>query len=348
MDDSSMKVRIAERKDVLDIDRFVNKNGTSSLYHDYRWITVIEKSFGHECYYFVSDDSNGLIGGTLPLVHLHSLFFGNFLVSMPYFNYGGVCADDLYTRNLLIDEAIRTAKGLGASHVEFRQELPLENGFPVKTLKVSMRLELPKSEKDLWSSFPSKLKSQIRKPQKEGMMVRIARYEELDNFYRIFSINMRDLGTPVYPKHFFRNILDHFTENSWICTVSNGTIPLASGFLLGFKEKLEIPWASSIRKYNHLGPNMLLYWSCLEFACNRGFRVFDFGRSTVGEGTHRFKEQWGAVQHPMFWHYWMAKEEPMPEINPRNPKYRFAIGMWKKLPVPITRVFGPRIVRNLP
>jgi hypothetical protein len=109
---------------MFDIDRFVKNNCMPSLYHDYRWITVIEKSFGHECYYLVCEDSNGLIGGTLPLVHLHSLFFGNFLVSMPYFNYGGVCADDLYTRNLLIEEAIRTAKRLGASHIEFRQELP--------------------------------------------------------------------------------------------------------------------------------------------------------------------------------------------------------------------------------
>ena len=343
-----MQIRNAEPKDILDIDRFVHRNATSSIYQDYRWIPVIEQSFGHKCFYLVSEDYDGHITGTLPLVHLNSLFFGNFLVSMPYFNYGGVCADDLPARNLLIEEAIRTAKRLGASHIEFRQELPLGNGFPVKTYKVSMRLELPKSERDLWNSFPSKLKSQIRKPQKEGMTVRISRYEELENFYRIFSINMRDLGTPVYPKHFFRNILDHFPENSWICTVSSGKTPVASGFLLGFKGNMEIPWASSIREYNRLGPNMLLYWSCLEFACNRGVRVFDFGRSTVGEGTYRFKEQWGAIPHPMFWHYWMAREEPMPEINPRNPKYRFAIEMWKKLPVPITRIIGPAIVRNIP
>jgi serine/alanine adding enzyme len=343
-----MKVKIVGPRDILDVERFVNKSAMSSAYHDYRWITVIEKSFGHKCFYLVSEDYDGHITGTLPLVHLNSLFFGNFLVSMPYFNYGGVCAESLPARDLLLDEAIRTARGLGASHMEFRQELPLENGFPVKTSKVSMRLALPSSEKDLWTSFPSKLRSQIRKPQKEGMTVRIARHEVLENFYRIFSINMRDLGTPVYPKHFFRNILDHFPENSWICTVSAGATPVASGFLLGFKGNLEIPWASSIREYNRLGPNMLLYWSCLEFACNRGFRVFDFGRSTAGENTYRFKEQWGAVPYPMYWHYWMANEGPMPEINPRNRKYRFAIGMWKKLPVPVTRVFGPRIVRNIP
>lgn len=123
---------------------------------------------------------------------------------------------------------------------------------------------------------------------------------------------------------------------------------MASGFLLGFKEKLEIPWASSIRKYNRLGSNMLLYWSCLEFGCDRGFRVFDFGRSTVGESTYRFKEQWGAVPHPMHWQYWLARDGALPEINPRNPKYRFAIGMWKKLPVSLTRLLGPHLVRNIP
>jgi len=343
-----MKVRLAGPQDIPDIDRFVGNNERSSAYHDYRWITVIEKSFGHKCYYLVCEEPDGTMAGTLPMVHLKSLLFGNLLVSMPFLNYGGVCADHPAVRDLLIDEAIRTAKDLGADHIEFRQERPFDNGFPVKTLKVSMRLGLPASGTDLWTSLPSKLRSQIRKPQKEGMTVRIARSEELENFYRIFSINMRDLGTPVYPKHFFKYILDHFPENSWICTVSAGKTPVASGFLLGFKEKLEIPWASSIREYNRLGPNMLLYWSCLEFACNRGYRVFDFGRSTVGESTYKFKEQWGAVPHPMYWHYWMASEGPMPEINPRNAKYRFAIGLWKKLPVPVAQVFGPRIVRNIP
>lgn len=343
-----MKVRAAGSKDIFEINRFIDESDTSSLYHDYRWTSVVEKSFGHKSYYLISEDSNGRIAGTIPMVQLKSLLFGNFLVSMPYFNYGGVCADNTVIRDLLIEEAIRKAKDLGASHIELRQELPLNNGFPVKASKVSMRLGLPKSEADLWTSLSSKLRSQIRKPQKEGMTVRISRHEELGNFYRIFSVNMRDLGTPVYPKLFFGNILDYFPENSWICTVSAGKTPVASGFLLGFKEKLEIPWASSIREYNRLGPNMLLYWSCLEFACNRGFRVFDFGRSTIDGGTYRFKEQWGASPVPLYWHYWMRGEIPIPDLTPRNPKYQLAINLWKKLPLPITRYLGPLIVKNLP
>jgi FemAB-related protein (PEP-CTERM system-associated) len=343
-----MRVRIAEQKDVFDINQFVNNSDTSSSYLDYRWISVIEKSFDNKCYYLVCEESNGLISGALPLVQMKSMMFGNFLVSMPYFNYGGVCADDEESRNLLIAEAVRIGRQSRASHIEFRQEIPLNNGLPVKTSKVSMRLTLPSSPEDLWKSFPSKLRSQVRKPQKSGMNIRVGREDELDSFYHVFSVCMRDLGTPVYPKYFFRNILERFPESTWICSVYLEKVPIAAGFLVAFKDRLEIPWGASLRRYNPLSPNMLLYWSCLEFACKRGFRVFDFGRSTMGESTYRFKEQWGAIPYPMYWHYWIANDGTIPEINPHNPKYRFAIGMWKKLPVPLTILLGPRIVRKIP
>ena len=180
------------------------------------------------------------------------------------------------------------------------------------------------------------------------MVARIGRLEELDNFYAVFSRNMRYLGTPVYPKHFFRNILEGFPEKTWICSVSMGNTPVAAGFLAGFKDRLEIPWASSLRDYNRMSPNMLLYWSCLKFACEKGFTTFDFGRSTKEESTYKFKEQWGATPSPMVWSYWVRDGAKVPDITPRNRKYHLAIGIWKKLPLPVTRMLGPRIIKNIP
>ncbi len=343
-----MKVRVAQYKDGSEIDRYIEKTYTASIYHNYKWISVIEKLFGHKCYYLVCEDSKGQIHGILPMVHLRSLLFGNLLVSMPYFNYGGVCADNITKRNLLIGEAIRIAEDLGVSHIEFRQEDSLQNGFPAKTSKVSMRLELPLTPEELMRSFPSKLRSQIRKPQKEGMVVRIGRFEELDGFHDVFSVNMRKLGTPTLPKRFFRNILLNFPEASWICSVHMEGVPVASGFLIGFKDRLEIPWASSLPSHNKHSPNMLLYWSCLEFACQRGFRIFDFGRSTRDESTYKFKEQWGARPVQLHWHYWLRDGGILPDLSPRNPKYRLAIALWKRLPLSVTKIIGPRIVRNIP
>jgi FemAB-related protein (PEP-CTERM system-associated) len=279
---------------------------------------------------------------------MKSKSFGNFMVSMPYFNYGGVCASDGSTRKHLIDEAVHMAKDLKAQHIEFRQEESLQNGFPEKTYKVSMRLGLPSSPDELWKSFPSKLRSQIKVPQKAGMTCRFGRLEELESFYSVFSINMRSLGTPVYPRSFFRSILEGFPGNTWISTVYLGNIPVASGFLTGFKNRLEIPWASSVRSHNRFSPNMLLYWSCLKFACEQGYRTFDFGRSTAGESTYKFKEQWGATPSPMVWSYWVRGGGNMPDLTPRNPKYRLAIGIWRRLPLPVTQILGPRIIRNIP
>jgi serine/alanine adding enzyme len=345
---NTLRVRVAYPNDRERIDRYTEAREAATLYHRWEIGSVVEKSLGHRYYCLLCERGDGSIAGVLPLVHMKSLLFGNLLVSMPFFNYGGVCADDATGRDVLIAEAVRIAEKVGADHVEFRQEKPLGNGFPAKTGKVSMRLSLPGSADDLWKRFPSKLRSQIRKPQREGMTTRIGRHEEIDAFYEVFSINMTALGTPVYPKRFFRDILDTFPENTWIGSVYAGDKPVASGFLVGFKDRLEIPWASSLRRYNRLSPNMLLYWNCLAFACERGYAVFDFGRSTAGGGTHRFKEQWGAAEAPLFWHYWLRRGGDLPDLSPDNPKFRLAIAIWKRLPVSFNKILGPCIVRNIP
>jgi len=339
---------LADVRDEARIDRYVIISDITNTYHDVRWGRIAERCFGHKYYVLLSENADGVIDGILPFVHIKSWIFGNYMVSMPYFNYGGVCANDESTQERLIDEAVRMAKDLKVQHIEFRQEVSLNNGFPEKTHKVSMRLRLSDSPDELLRSFPSKLRSQIKVPQKAGLTVRIGRMEELESFYTVFSRNMRDLGTPVYPMKFFRSILEAFPENTWIGSVYAGNVPVASGFLAGFKSRIEIPWASSVRSYNRFSPNMLLYWSCLKFACEQGYGTFDFGRSTAEESTYKFKEQWGAAPSPMIWSYWVHDEAKIPDLTTRNPKYQLAIGIWKRLPLPVTQMLGPRIVKNIP
>jgi FemAB-related protein (PEP-CTERM system-associated) len=342
-----MNARLYTDADRDQWDRYVMKTGSASCYHLSAWKGVVEKSFGHRTYYILVQNKENEVGGIFPLVRLKSLIFGNFMVSLPYFNYGGICADGDESRYLLMRKAVELAREEGARHIEMRHTYPM-NGVPVKTEKVSMRLELPKKSEDLWKSFPSKLRSQVRRPSKEGMYATIGREDELDNFYAVFAGNMRDLGTPVYAKTFFENILSAYPA-ACICTVyTRERQPAASGFLIGFKESLEIPWASSLKRYNRQSPNMLLYWTALTYGCEEGYGWFDFGRSTAGESTCRFKEQWGARPTQLYWHYWMKTGTSMPQLNPNNPKYRAAITLWKRLPLHLTKLIGPSIVKNLP
>jgi len=344
-----MKVSFYKDSDKDRWDKYVMESIHSSCYHLIGWKDVVEKTFGHKAYYLLSEDGDGKINGILPIVHMRSLFFGNYMVSLPYFNYGGICADNDEARDQLLKEAICIAEEEKSKHIELRHTEALDIGLPVKTSKVCMKLGLPEKSEDLWKSFSSKLRSQIRRPEKEGMQTRVGKEEELSTFYDVFSKNMRDLGTPVYPKTFFRNILTKFPETSWICSVyTKDDKPVASGFLVSFKDRLEVPWASSLREYNPFSPNMLLYWNILKFACEKGFKLFDFGRSTIGEGTFKFKEQWGSKPLQLYWHYWLKNAGPLPELNPNNPKYRLAIRTWQRLPVALTKLIGPIIVKNLP
>jgi len=344
-----MDIRLFRQKDSKLWDKYATESSISNCYHLIGWKNVVERSFGHKTYYLLAEDSKNKIKGILPLVHLKSILFGNFIISLPYFNYGGICADNEEISNQLVKEAEVIAAEKNAEHIELRDTQNNSDGLFVKTTKVSMRLLLPKSSEELWKSFSSKLRSQIKRPEKVGMYVKSGREEELESFYDVFSTNMRDLGTPVYSKEFFKNILEEFPETTRINTVyAKMGNPVASGFLVGFKEILEIPWASSLRSYNQYSPNMLLYWNAFKFACENGYRVFDFGRSTIGEGTYRFKEQWGAKPTQLYWHYWMRNGGPLPELNPKNPKYQLAIKIWQKLPVGLTKIIGPMIVKNLP
>jgi len=329
-------------------DAFASSAPGATLYHLSGWKSVIEDTFSHSTFYLSAVDDSSRVVGILPLAQLKSRVFGNMLVSLPFFNYGGVCASSEDVRRALLDGAIRVATERKVDFIEIRHEDDWQQGLPRKTSKVSMRLELPSTSDELWKALGSKLRNQVQKPRKEGLTSVIGREDQLDAFYEVFAENMRDLGTPVYPKSFFRNILRQFPARTWIGAVYAGTQPVAAGFLAGFRDRLEIPWASSLRAFNRMGSNMLLYWTSLEFACGQRYRIFDFGRSTPGEGTYLFKEQWGAKPHQLYWYYWLPNGADMPQVNPKNPKYRAAIALWQRLPVSVTQRIGPRIVKYIP
>lgn len=329
-------------------DLFVRASDAATAYHCFGWKAVFARSFGHPCHYLAAIDDNGKWQGILPLVHMRSRIFGNFLVSLPFVNYGGLLCGNEAAAMLLLDEAEKIRRSCGATHVELRHVARRLENLPTKQHKVTMIVELAGSAEDLWKAFDPKLRNQIRKAQKSGLQYRRGHLDLIDDFYEVFARNMRDLGTPVYSKQFFRNVMEIFPDTTTIVAVLHEGRIIAAGIASWFRGRLEIPWASSIKDYKALCPNHMLYWEAIRFAIEHGFREFDFGRSTPNEGTYNFKKQWGALPIALNWQYLMDEHGHLPELNPSNPKYRMAIRVWQHLPVSITKVLGPRIVRNIP
>lgn len=329
-------------------DAYVGQHPGASVWHRPLVSSFVEKTYGHPTLYLCAVTDYGTVVGILPVVQLNSRLFGNFMVSMPFFNYGGVLADNAEIANELIGAADQWRQREGAKHLELR--FPQDNGLglPQRTDKVTFWLPLPTDSAALWKSFKPKIRAQIRRGERELSSFSIGGSELLDEFYRVFSVNMRDLGTPVYSRAFFQNLLACLDGQAWLVVARINGKPVGCAFLTGYRDRMEIPWASTLRKYSHTGINMVMYWKILEFAIERKFSIFDFGRCTEHAGTYRFKQQWGAHPITLHWDYVLPAGQKLPELNPNNPKFRVLIAIWRKLPVWLANLLGPRIVRVLP
>ena len=342
----NIEIRNVGNTAAADWDAYVRNSLHASHYHQYEWRSFFTDLCRKQTIYLAAYQGDSVVG-LLPLVRQKSWLFGDFLVSLPFLNYGGILASDDNVAKALVDHTSELAESLGVTHVEFR-EYERRSGLKCRTDKVSMRLELPSTSDELAKNLGSKRRSQIKRPLREGPETKIGGIELVDKFYDVFSRNMRDLGTPVYAKSMFIDILNRFSSDTNIVIVEISGRPAAAAFLLHHRSQTEVPWASTDRQFNNISINMFLYWQILEFSIERGSTIFDFGRSSLDSGTYRFKKQWGAMPTQLYWNYWVREGGSLPKLNPDNSKYAAAIGVWKKLPVPISNLLGPHIVSYLP
>ncbi len=344
--EGDFSIVIADRHQLQDWADFLNHQAHTP-YHQLAWPALIQKAFGHEHLVLIAHNtSNDIIGG-LPLTLFSSKLFGRFAVSIPYINYGGPITAYKNISRALINHSKTLLDQFNLSHIEIRSiQADL---YPVYTAKkASMILKLPESNDTLEKDLGAKLRSQYKKAEEYSPELKIGKVELLDDFYQVFARNMRDLGTPVYPKKFFLAILNEPNINATVLVVRQKNKPLSAAFLIGNRNTLEIPWASTIAEANKQNMNMWMYRNILKFAIENQFEFFDFGRSTIDAGTYKFKKQWGALPRQHYWYYIMPEGQALPEINPNNPKYKIFIALWKLMPVWLTKVIGPILIKNIP
>jgi serine/alanine adding enzyme len=328
---------------------YLNRWGYDGFHLRTEWAAVFANAFRHRPHFLWAEQDHRLVG-VLPLMHISGPIFGSFLVSQPYLNTGGVLADSPDVASQLIDRAVALADELDVKHLELRHERLTEHDRlnSLNAEKVHMRLELPATADELWTGLKSKLRSQVKKPLNDpSLRVVFGHMDQLNTFYGVFCRNMRDLGTPPFSKKLFREMLTQFGASAEICSIFQGGRPIASGFLLHGPEITLIPSASSLREFNHTACNMLMYWHCLKRSIERGQNGFDFGRSSHGSGTFKFKQQWGAEEYPAIWQYCLRNGD-LGDVRPNSGKFDRVIAAWQKLPVWITKLIGPEIVRGIP
>ncbi len=325
-------------------DAFVRAQNGWTHFHLAGWRRVFQEVFRHECLYLEARDTTGTLAGVMPLIRVKSVLFGHYLVSLPFVNYGGPLGSEAAVRALAAwaTECAR-ADGVKLLELRSRRELPLE--LSVSHRKVTVLLDLPGDTERLMKSFESKLRSQVRRPQKEGVTVRFGP-DQVEPFFRVFSHHMRDLGTPTQPRRLFEVIADTFPD-AWFGCAWLGDEPIAGGAGFVWGREFEMTWASSLHAHSRIAPNMGLYWAFMERAVREGLTLFNFGRCSPGSGTHRFKRQWGSRDEPLWW-YQASAGGVTATPSPDQGAYAWGPRLWQRLPVGVATALGPRIVRCIP
>jgi FemAB-related protein (PEP-CTERM system-associated) len=342
-----MRIRLANASDQSAWDSYVLAHPEALAYHRQAWLRAVTEAYGFAACSLVVE-ADGRMAGVLPLIEFKVPLRGCTLVSLPYCDAGGPLADAPEITDALLAAARSLMTERGAHALEIRSAFPWP-GQPAAAApgKVRMLLSLPGSGEALLAGLKAKLRSQVNKPLRDGLTVRLGGPELVPAFYGVFAENMRDLGSPVHSLAWVEAIVRHYGAAARVTVVFTPSgEPAAGGILLQHGTKGVVPLASSLRRFNQLNPNMLLYRTLLTTAADQGCRVFDFGRSTPGEGTWRFKEQWGAQPDPLHWRRWSQCGETLAaNCGGRGWARQQAERLWQHIPLEVSNRLGPRLRR---
>ena len=326
-------------------DAFVAAQPEASFFHRAGWQPVIERSFRHKSY-FLYAEAAGEIRGVLPLVHVNSRLFANGLISTPFCVAGGPAAADPAAHAALDDHARALMARLGADFLEYRSPARPHPDWPQKAgLYAGFERPLAADEDANLKAIPRKQRAVVRKALAGELSWGLD--DEIEPFYRLYALSVRNLGTPVFAKAYFRHLRATFGADCEILTVRQAGRPVASVLSFYFRDTVLPYYAGAGGAARRLGANDLMYWQLMRRAVERGCTRFDFGRSKQGTGPYAFKKNWGFTPRPLVHEYRLRPGQAVPDVNPLNPKYRLFIKLWQRLPLAVANRLGPPIVRHL-
>lgn len=341
----ALNIRLADNNDLALWDNYVLNHPGGSLFHLTAWKKTIEKTFGHSSSYLIAEEHNKICG-IFPIFEIKSLLFGHSFISVPFAEIGGPLADNAAVENELINEGSKIAESANAQYLEFRNRKKIP-GFKTKSLYYNFRKEIFQDHDENLKAIPRKSRAMVRNAIKKGLGSETG-HHLLPQFYKILALNYHRLGTPIFPKKFFKNFLTEYKENADILLVKTKEGELAAAVLFFIYKEQMIPYyAGSDFTFRQLGPNDFMYWELMKHAVEKGCKIFDYGRSKEGTGSFSFKKHWGFNPEPLAYQYHLVTLDDIPNLSPANPKYRKKIQIWQKMPLVLTKLIGPFIARNL-
>jgi FemAB-related protein (PEP-CTERM system-associated) len=337
-------VRPMQVSDAAAWDAFVQSCPEATFFHRAGWREVIERAFGHRTHFLLAE-ADGEIQGVLPLAEINSRLFGHSLAALPFCVYGGPAASNESARYALDNAAQKLAAVLRVDHLEYRNLQPFHSDWPGKDLYVTFRKAIDVEVERNLNAIPRKQRAMVRKGIKAGLVSSVDNGTE--RFYLAYSSSVHRLGTPVFSRKYFRLLKAIFADDCEVLTITLDERVVSSVMNFYFRDEVLPYYGGGTVEARAVAANDFMYWEVMRRACEKGCRVFDFGRSKVGTGSHDFKKNWGFEPQPLHYEYQLVRALQVPDHNPLNPKYRLFIKAWQRMPLTLANIIGPHIVKNL-
>ena len=358
-----MKIRFYQETDRQAWDEYVLRHRDGTVFHLAGWKSVVENSFGHQSFYLVAEDCQGQtakrqpdeytgrnnpIAGVFPLFSVRTFLFGRSMVSLPIVTYGGILADNSKVETALVQKAIELTREHDLDYLEIRNKNGSLPDLPTKELYYNFEKELLPNDDANLKAIPRKSRRMVRVGMSKELETTFGAEELLSEFYELFAYSYRGFGTPVFSRRYLEKLLREFNESCRILIIRKNGVPLSGVMSFFFRDQVVPYYYGAYPASRDYAANDYLYWALMCVARERGCKSFNFGRSKKDTGPYRFKIHWGFEPRPLPYQYYLNRVKEIPNISPDNPKYQKRIELWKKLPLWVTKLVGPRIVKYIP
>ena len=314
------------------------------------WLKFIHRMYKFPVYRIISQTKNE-INGWMALVRVQHPVFGNYLTTSPFGSYGGLAYSFIAARDVLLEQARVLANDLGAEYVNVRFEAG-EQTPPVSWIQhplyATYRLELAPGPDQLMNAYSSDHRNHIRKSLKRGFIIKFGHLDLLDDAYEGLARSMHELGSPYHNKNYLRVMAETLGEALEFAVIYSSRGELAgAGVFIFHGDVVTNLHANILRRFRSEYAGEFLYWSLIKRYCQKGFKVFDLGRSLTGSGNEVFKMKWKPRRQLLAYWYALMPGHALPDVNQKSPKFQFAIQMWKRLPSFVVRLLGPFLIKGL-
>ncbi len=327
---------------------YLHEDDDADICHHPAWGKILVETFNIDSV-LVVHRGDGRIDGGVPLAIFDQMFTGKAMISMPYLNYGGLLGGSDAVRGDIVGACREILASSGAKYMEFRHVGRSIGRLANQTKehRVTFRMDVGRPADEILRGLRRQTRTRIRKIERSGMTSYYGQ-DRLDHFYKLFSVAMREHGTPVMPQRFFESVLEHLADHAKFMIAYKDNRPVGGKLVLMFKDRVTMVWGCYPHRYRDYLANYFLTWELIKKLADSPIRWLDFGRSPRKGGGFTYKSNWQPEFTPLYNDYLLSDQNEIPLLKPENPKFRLAINTWKRLPVWVTRQIGPRLAKYFP